>query len=359
MPPKAGAGKSAKVSGKSAKGSGKSAKGSGKSAGTAAKSTGSASKGSGKSTGSASKGSASKGSGAAAVYAKTARKDKDGRVVYRRAGSSADYVRRKDATGAIVYRKCASTRGGAPDEMIGGNRFTDALRGAVRKSFSRAGLCRHGDDVDGTCFVSDNGMLQLKNDLESWGGRLESNFKLRQNYNEIMDKYQELLELIDEEIVKDQERPKEIDQEEQDRLLSDIENLPALGAKANAFIKVRYGLLNLKGIADENQRVPEKIVKIPNIKEEILKVIQDLNSLRLILPAANNPLDTKKAVLGVRGGGSVNPYVIGQKYIVDIVTMYKYFEYDTNIEKITPDIIDGYIEELHWIINSIYSIEKN
>jgi hypothetical protein len=197
MPPKTG--ESAKVSaksaakgsgkstGKSAKGSGKSAgavaksaaKGSGKStgksagaaaksAGAAAKSTGSASKGSaksakgaaakgsGKSTGSASKstGSASKGSGAASVYAKTARKDKDGRVVYRRAGSSADYVRRKDATGAIVYRKCASTRGGAPDEMIGGkNPFTGALNGLRGLGSRISGICRYGTDVNGACLI--------------------------------------------------------------------------------------------------------------------------------------------------------------------------------------------------------------
>jgi hypothetical protein len=50
-----------------------------------------------------------KGKGAT-KYAKTSRKDTDGRVVYMRGGSSADFVRRKDATGAMVYRKITAPR---------------------------------------------------------------------------------------------------------------------------------------------------------------------------------------------------------------------------------------------------------
>lgn len=98
-------------------------------------------------------------------YTKTARKDKDGRVVYRRAGSSADYVRRKDATGAIVYRASTAARGGAEDDMIGGNLLKKPLGDlgdaferftrAVRDRFSRGGLCRNGTtDVNGACILN-------------------------------------------------------------------------------------------------------------------------------------------------------------------------------------------------------------
>ena len=129
---------------------------------------------------------ASKAASKASEYVKTARIDNDGRVVYKRVGSSGDYVRRKDSTGAIVYNKCTAAgakaqgasaskakRGGADGGGLGFKQINNKFLEKVRNMFSRGtAMCRNGEkdlNVNGACIKR---VVLVANEKHVANGRL-------------------------------------------------------------------------------------------------------------------------------------------------------------------------------------------